>query len=681
MSSFPTSFSRAPTLQQSMLYLSRINASNNQLGRINTQLSSGLDLLRPSDDPVRFAVISTLDERIEDADQVLKNIDFANSSSGTLDNALAEAKGLVDEALSLASSQINSDPETRASQAVIVDSLIESVFSIANEKSLVGFTFGGTAPGRQPIVFDRGAYRFVGETGELTAALGAASDVPITLGVGAAIGELSSRIEGVGDLDPDLTDNTLLTDLNGATGTGIDTGRFEFSHNGGPTTAIDIDGAKTVGDVLDAITSAIRLYESENAVTVLGPGGVSTSGGAISIDVASGNLTFTDVQGAGVAESLGLAPPTPAPFSATNPQGVDLDPRLTWTTPVSALSGAGGPLGSIVVTNNGTRRTLDLSGAETLADIRSAIESDNSGVRLTIGENGRTLDLFTESAGVADLAMSVSQVAGDDTAERLGIRSYADFTRLRDFNDGDGVDVVSGVTNPVTGLVDPTLNVDFTIALGDGFEIDIDLSPGDLVNVGVLVTTLNAQADAALAAAGRPATDFNAIVGETENGIEFYQDPSIAPSGIISVTPKNNSTAAEQLGLMDARPISAGEGIRAEDRARVRVDNIFTHLLDLAESLRQNDTFGIENAASDLQASQDRLIQARSRVGGHARRLEDEQRRQEDRLVFDQSVRSNIRDLDYASAASEFAQIQLQLQAGLSVAAQSQQLSLLNFLG
>lgn len=681
MSSFPTSFARAPSMHLSLMGLSRINGSNNALARVNEQLSSGLDILKPSDDPVRSAVISTLDSQIEDSDQILKNIGFANSSTGTLDNALGEAKGLVDEALSLASSQINSDEETRASQALIVDSLIDSLFSIANEKSLVGHAFGGTSPDRQPIVFDRGAYRFVGEPGELTAALGAASDVPITLGVGAAIGELSSRIEGVGDLDPDLSPDTLISDLNGAENKGVSLGQLGFSHNGGPTTRVDLSGAKTVGDVTDALQSAITQYETDNAVTILGPGGVSINGGALAIDIDSGTLAFNDTEGASVARSLGLEAPALAPFSATSPAGEDLDPRLTWTTPVSALSGTGGPLGSIVVRNNGVRRTVDLSGAETLADIRSAIESDNAGVRLEIDDSGRRLNLYTESAGVRELAMSVSQVPGDDTAERLGIRSYADYTRLSDFNDGDGVEVITGRTNPVTGNVDPSLNEDFRIALGDGFEININLEPSDLDNVGTLVAEINAQADAQLGAAGRPAGDFDAGIGAAENGIEFTQSGAAASGGSMRITPRNNSPAAEQLGLLDGRPFGSNTGWRAEDRATVRVDNVFTHLLDLAESLRQNDTFGIENASSDLQASQDRLIQARSRVGGNAQRLEDEQRRLEDRLVFDQSVRSNLRDLDFAAASTEFAQLQLQLQAGLSVTAQSQQLSLLDFLG
>jgi flagellin-like hook-associated protein FlgL len=108
---------------------------------------------------------------------------------------------------------------------------------------------------------------------------------------------------------------------------------------------------------------------------------------------------------------------------------------------------------------------------------------------------------------------------------------------------------------------------------------------------------------------------------------------------------------------------------------------MFTHLLDLAESLRNNDTLGIELAYGKLQAGIDRLNQARAVNGGYAKRISDEVIRQEDRTVLDETMRSQLRDVDYAAASTRFAQLQLQLQAGLSVAAQSQQLTLLNFLG
>ncbi len=682
MSAFPTSFSRAPSNLLTMQNLRNINLTNVAMGRINEQLASGLDLLRPSDDPVRSAAVSTLDARIEATNQILKNLNFAGSTSGTLDQALSDAKSLIDEAMSIASGQINSDPETRESQAVIIDSLIDSLYSIVNQDSLVGHIFGGSAPGRQPVIFDRGAYRFVGEIGSLTAALGSASDVPLTLGAGAALGELSERIEGVMDLDPDLTPDTLLSDLNGATDSGIDLGTLQFSFSGGPTGSVDLSAAKTVGDVVDAINSAIQQYEVDNSVSVLGPGAVSINGSGLSVDVPSGDLTFSDVTGASVGESLGIAFATPTAFNAGNTQGSDLDPKLTWTTPVSAFNGLGGtPLGSIVVTNNASRRTIDLSGAQTLADIRSLIESGDSGVRVVIDDSGQSINVVTESAGTSAHALSISQVTGDNTAELLGIRTLASYTRVSDFNDGRGVDVVSGRTDPTTGLVDPALNTDFEITLGDGFVISIDLSPSDLATVGTLITAINGQADAQLAAASRPTSDFDASVSTTDNGIEFQQSAALALGGGVSVRPLNNSTAAEQLGLMNAKNLSGNVGIRSEDRATIRVDNLFSHLLDLSEALKADDTFGIELAAERLGLSQDRLIQARSRVGGYTQRLDNEVRRQEDRIVFDEAVRSQLRDLDYAAASTEFARLQLQLQAGLSVAAQTQQLTLLDFLG
>ena len=683
MSSFPTSYSRAPSLMFTMQNLRNINATNVSLGRLNNQLATGLDILRPSDDPVRSATISTLDTRIEHTNQLLSNLNFAGSSVGTLDQILADAKSLVDEAASIASSQINSDPETRESQAIIIDSLIDSLYSLANQESLIGHVFGGSAPGRQPIIYDRGAYRFVGEIGGLTAALGTASNVPLTLGVGAAIGELSSRMEGVVDLNPGLTPDTLLSDLNGANSIGVNTGIIEFSYNGGQVAQVDLTGAVTVGDVLDRLDAAVIQYESDQAVTVLGPGAFSISGSGISIDIPAGNLQFFDSQGSAIASELGLVTDPPTPFNAGSPVGQDLDPKLTWTSPVSVFAGLGGsPLGSIQLKNNGATHTIDLSGAQTLGDIKSAIESGNTGVRVLISDDQQSINIVTESAGTQSHAMSIGEVVGGGgTAELLGIRTFADFTKISDFNDGEGVSVVSGRTDPLTGLVDPALNTDFEIKLGDGFVISIDLSPTDLNSVGTLVGAINSQADAQLTAASRPTSDFDAQVGPITNGIEFLQTAGIAAGGPIAIRPLNNSQAAEGLGLIDGKSGGANTVFRSEDRATIRVNNLFSHLLDLSQALKDDDTFGIEIATKRLGISQDNVIQARSTVGGYARRLDDETRRQEDRVVFDQAVRSQLRDLDYAAASSEFSQLQLQLQAGLSVAAQSQQLTLLDFLG
>jgi len=666
-----------------MQNLSNINATNVALGRLNNQLATGLSILRPSDDPVRSAMVSTLDTRIERTDQLLQNLNFAGSAVGTLDQILSDAKSFIDEASSIASSQINSDPETRQSQAVIIDSLIDSLFSLANEESIVGYIFGGSAPGRQPMIYDRGAYRFVGELGGLTAALGSASNIPLTLGVGNAIGELSNRMEGTVDLNPGLTEDTLLSDLNGANNIGVNTGIVEFSFNGGPSAQVDLTGSVTVGDVLDKLNAAVLQYETDQSVTILGPNAFSINGSTISIDIPAGSLEFFDTNGSAIASDLGLTNAASLPFTAANPDGQDLNPNLTWTSPVSVMAGLGGsPLGSIQLKNNGATYTIDLSGAQTLADIKSALESGNTGVRVLISDDKQSLNIVTESAGTQIHALSIAEIAGGGgTAELLGIRTLAGSTQISVFNDGDGVSVVSGRTDPITGLVDPALNTDFEIILGDGFPISIDLSPSDMVTVDSMIAAINAQADAQLTAASRPTTDFSANMGAISNGIEFNQTAAAGVAGPIEIRPMNNSRAAEQLGLMDGKTDGANTLFRSEDRATIRVNNLFSHLLDLSEALKNDDTFGIEIASKRLGLSQDNVIQARSTVGGYARRLDEETRRQEDRIVFDQSVRSQLRDLDFASASSEFSQLQLQLQAGLTVAAQTQQLTLLDFLG
>lgn len=671
MSTFPTSYSRAPNLLFTQASLSSIGRTNAGLLRVNTQLSSGRDLLRPSDDPVRSATVSTLDSRLERSTQILKNLGFASDSLNTLDVALGDAKDLLDEALGIGLEQLSTptDGDTRNGQATIIDSLVRSLYSIANRESVVGHIFGGTAPGNAPVELVGNAYRFVGGRGGMTADLGGISDIPLTMGADNAIGAVSARVEGTVDLDPALTTDTRLADLNGARTLGVATGEINMQFAGGASVTVDITGSDTVGDVLDQLTAAIQQYETDNGVSILGPGGVSLSGGAIAIDVPADDLVFTDIQGSFVARELGLTDGSGSAFNATNTAGADLNARLTWTTPVSALTGLGGtPLGQVRLTTGGRDYTIDLSSAQTLADIRSAFEAGGTNVVVEINADGTGINVKTAVAGTRDQAMTIAEIAGgNDTATLLGVRTMSPDTLLSDFNDGTGVQVAEN---------DP----DFTITLGDGFEITIDLTSQDIGTVQDLLDAINTQADAQLTAAGRPTTDFDAGLNWPDNGIAFTQDAALATTGALSVTRLNNSPAPEQLGLLDATLDPTGQTLIAEDRGAVRVDNVFTHLLDLAEALRTNDTTGMQFAYNKLKDSVDRLNQSRATVGGYAKRVDEEVIRQEDRQILDETIRSSLRDVDYAAASTRFAQLQLQLQAGLSVAAQSQQLTLLNFL-
>jgi flagellar hook-associated protein 3 FlgL len=677
MSTFPTSYSRAPTLLFTQNSINALGRTNLSLSRLNEQLATGLSILRPSDDPVRSSTISILDSRIDHTDQILSNLEFAGNSLGILDNALGDAKSLIDEALSIASSQVSSpsDADSRSGQAVVIDSLISSLFNISNTESLVGHVFGGTAPGTPPVTFLNGGYQFTGERGGLLASLGSSSDVPITLGADNAIGALSNRIEGTVDLDPDLTLSTRLSDINGARQLGISQGTFDFTFNSGAIASIDITGADSIGDVADLIEAAIIEYETDNGVTILGPSGVSIAGGSLDIDVVAGSLEFVDTQGSNVGADLGLVQTPSVPFTSVLSAGLDLDARVSWTTPISDLTGLGGAsLDQIQLNTNGLSSTVDLSGATTLGDIRSAIEAGGTGIRVELSDNGQGINVITETAGTSNLALSVAEVAGgNDSATLLGIRSFALDTPISAFNDGRGIDIA-------TGNADPTQDNDFKIVLGDGFEILIDLQQSDIVDVGTLINAINTQADAQLTAAARPTTDFDAQLSPTTNGIGFTQSAAVGVSGPIGISP-DNSAAAEQLGLLDAVSSGGGNTLTSADRATVRVNNLFTHLLDLSEALKNDDTLGIQIASSNMKESLDELIQSQALVGGYARRIDTEVLRQEDKQLLDFGMRSQLRDLDYAQASSEFSQLQLQLQATMSVIAQTQSQTLLDFIG
>ncbi len=680
MSSIPSNLSRAPNLLIAQGSLASITRSNLSLFQVQEQMSTGRAINRFSDNSVKAATISVLDDRLDRMAQRRRNLDHADGALSALDQALADANDLVLEARSIASAQVGlgSSAEERESQAQVIDSLIQGLFGISNRTSVSGHIFGGSAPGTPPIEHILGGYRYKAHGEGLLTDLGIGSNIPITLGAGSAIGSTSARVQGTVDMDPVLTGSTLIADLEGARGLGIELGVIEFSFDGGPRTQIDLAGAEDVQTVVDRITRAIEDYEAANSVTILGPGGVSFAGGSLSIDVAAGGppdpeLHFFDTSAGVIAQDLGLAG---IPFAAGNALGADLQPRLTWNSPITSLAGVTGPLGQIRIRSMGQSRIVDLSSAQTIEDIRNLIQGTGLGVRVEINEAGTGINVLNEVAAGRTQALGIEEIAGQGlTASRLGIRSLGQDTRVSDFNDGRGVQIAHGGVDPVSGLPDPARDVDFSVTLGNGTSFNVDLRPEDLTTVQAILDRINNQA----AAAGLTVpTDFEARLGDDANGIVLAQDAGLG--GQITVEAENNSLAAEHLGLTTLTDDGSGQ-FRGQDRATVRVDNLFTMLIDLRDALRNDDTIGITLAGERLEGTTERLAQTRATVGAYAQRVQSGAKELDEQELLDLSIRSELRDLDYTEAAVRLNMLQLQLQAGLQVTAQSFGRTLLDFLG
>lgn len=676
--------SRAPDLMFSRLALSRISRTSVDLLKVQNELVTGKAINNPSDDPVRMATVLELDDRLERSEQRQRNISHAQAALGIIDNALGDAHDVGLSAKEIALTQIGFGSSTteRRGQAVVVQSMIDTLLNLSNRKGVAGHIFGGSEPNSAPFVQMGSGFRYMASGDGLLNELFTGSGIPITT-TPDGIGGTSARVRGMVDLDPGLTVGTKLSDLRGGRGLGITPNSVEFSFSGGATASIDFTGALTAGDITTRLTAAIRQYENDYNVTILGPGGVSTSGGGISIDVAPGEqLDFFEIGDGVTARDLGLTADTPFSFTSTNPDGADLAPRLTWSTPISALAGVTGPLGSIRIGNNSASVVVDLSTASTLEDVKSRIESAGVGARVELNAAGTGIDIFSEVAAGARGALSVAEVAGSDfTATRLGVRSFSSGTRLAEFNFGRGVQIVDGFHDPTTGAPDPTKDIDFTITLGDANSttITVDLRPVDMTDVGTLLGRINSQIADALTAANLPADSLVAGLGDDGNGIRLLQDSTFTSA--ISVAANNNSQAADQLGLLGAGYDVASSTLMGRDTAKARVDGLFSDLIDLRDALNADDTSGIGIAGEHLEATLTVLAERRGAIGGLAQRVDEALVYEQDVATLDEQVRSQLRDVDFTEAASRFSLLQTQLQAGLQATAAAGNRTLLDFLG
>ncbi len=657
MSTIPTAFARVPNLLSSRMMMGNLTRTNSSLMGLQSQLATGIRVMRPSVDPVAASTITSLDFMIEQRAQHLRNLNHADSLLATIDQSLGDISDLILEAKGIGLSQIGvgSDAETRANQAQVVDSILQSLADIANREQGGIHFFGGQAVSTDPMAELNGFYRYVGFGDSMQTDLGMAAGVGVTISAESALGAMSARVRGTADLDPRLESSTRISEIRGARGLGIELGSLRADVNG-VELVIDLSGADTIGDVRAILQNELKTVDVFASV--------SLGGGALQVTPSLGPITFSDLDGGTVAEDLGLLG---SYIPGATSSGLDLDPELTELSSIASLPGVTLPMGSIRIENGGQVRVVDLSEVTTVGELFSAVDELQIGVRAEIDEDGRRINFRNELSGAH---LSISEVAGGDTATQLGIRSLSGSTLLSDFNDGRGVGTVSGGFDPVTGLPDPSLDLDFEITLSDGTSFGVDISGATTVS-DVLDAINAAAADQGIPVPG----SFSADLMADGNGIELRDQ--LGGSGNLGVTRLNNSTAASDLGILGE---GTGAVLAGTDQAQVAADGLFTHLAALRDALLTNDEAGIAFATEQLDADTLLVAEARAEVGVRSRRVTDSLAREEDRSIQDQSLRYTLRDLDFTEAATRFALLQQQLQASMATIGQTQQLSLLDFL-
>ncbi|NLE28274.1 MAG: hypothetical protein GX629_01230 [Phycisphaerae bacterium] len=643
MAMTPVNLGRISQNMQTNLMLQGTQRNLVRLLQQQEKLSTGLQIVRPSDDPIKAAATIRMDEILEAQSQFLANIKNATTIMNVADSTLSSIFNLTVQAHTLANESVDStsSEETRRSTAILIDSILGQMVTLGNTEYLGSFLFAGENNTTTPFSKQNSMVKFSGNQTSLKVQVSREITENLMLTSQEVFGTGQGRITGSRDLTPSATVNTRLADMAGSLNQGIRLSTITITGSVFGQYDVDLTGCESLGDVINKVNNVLPASASM---------GLSADGRTLELTSlnAGETIAVTETGHGTAAHDLGLYTPIATAVPLT---GGDFAPKVSPYTQVSDLNrGAGIDLTSGLVITNGDRSVkVDFSSAKTMQDILNAINTSGTNVRAQINANQTGIEIVSETAGT-NLTIGEN---GGSTAQDLGIRTLSAETKLSTLNGGMGINTVEGM--------------DFKITASDGSGFEVDVSNAKTFQD--VVDLINAQA----ASNGVAVTASIATVG---NGIVLTD--STGGTNSFTVERSNLSNAAEELGILQT--VSAGEPIIGKDVNPTREESIFTYLIDLRDSLKANDVQGIEQAARKIETYTKRLEEYQGKLGYMTRGLEMRQSRTEDAVLSTKTLLSSIKDLDYIEAILKFQNLQMSLQANMQLSGQIMKTSLLDYI-
>jgi flagellar hook-associated protein 3 FlgL len=217
---------RITNLMTSRSVLSDLNQASNRLSVTQERLSSGKQIVRPSDDPFGTSRALTFRTDIAGTQQYQRNVGEAVAWQNITDSALStisDATQRVRE-LTIQGATDSAGPAARNAAAAEIDQLIASVKQEANASYGGRYVFAGTATTTQPYAVS-GADTYAGDSGTIAREIGPGVSVQVNTlgsavlgsGQGAADGKLLNTLR---DIAQHLRGNTA-ADANALRGTDL----------------------------------------------------------------------------------------------------------------------------------------------------------------------------------------------------------------------------------------------------------------------------------------------------------------------------------------------------------------------------------------------------------------------------------------------------------------------------
>ena len=401
-----------------------------ELFRAQQQVMTNQKYASPSEGASSVSAIMQLKQTLQSREQWNLNLELASGVLDTTDSALGSISTTLGEAVSIASSQIGvgSDAGTRKDQAIVIEEKLSSILTTVNQQYNGISLFGGNngaAKGGQVFVEFMGGVRYIGGDQNLQASVGAFHGQDYNTNGMEALGAVSARVESSKDLQVQLTSDTHLDNLAGASNEGVRKGIIAINVNG-TAVQVDLSSATTAADVQTRINHAISQVNPA-------AGSISISGEGFALSANAGHsIAIQDVGTGKAASDLGID--IAATSSTVN--GASTRPQLTELTPLAALGASIDFASGLQITQGEVTKNIDFSTANTIQDMINAVSDADLGIRMEINDAGNGLNIISEVSG---LRMSVGENGGT-TAHDLGISTLGDSTKLTSFREGLGVE-------------------------------------------------------------------------------------------------------------------------------------------------------------------------------------------------------------------------------------------------
>lgn len=612
---------------------------------MQTQMSSGRRINKPSDDPVGVQRDLTYRTELAKIEQYTGNIEQGQAWMRSYDTILADLKDMMSSAKEIAIAMSNGvyDDVTRAGSAAEVESIFDRLMQLSNSELEGRYIFSGHRTNTRALQSSAMGVVYRGDEGNIDYQIEPNSRIQVNLtGSQTFLKPLRPLGDGA-DLDMGVTGDTLLADLHNGNGIDQAVGTFTVSDlNLGITSTVDISAAVTVDDVITAINNQLAADGITNVTARLGD---------------DGNNLFLDTT------ENGLISTSTALSRLNSGNGVDLQP------------------GSILVTNDaGVNVNVDLSGAASIGDVITEFNTQMSAAgypQVTMGLNAAGTGLQVNDAG-SGVNFRIDDMTPDqNTALDLGIRGTI------------GASLTGTNLNPAVGFSIRETTGSTAADLGLLADIGGDYA-GDDIDPRMLLTASVADLNHGLGLGGGLITIHH---GDETRTVDL-SDPAI-------VTVQDLINAFHNTGLDITASINGdGRGIQIENNdptrsliikdegnSRLAKDmgiwgssDLMGSMLLLGDALRQDDQEGTGLLLQNMDDGMQHLLNIRAGVGAKDIRLERTHSRLIDLELNFTELLSEVEDADITKLVTDLATFENNYQSSLMASARIVQPSLLDFL-